>query len=171
MRNITKLIVIIAAVLLSTNTFAQNAKIAHIDSQGLLASLPETKQAEKDLKAYAENLQKDLKMLEEEFTAKFKIYQAKANDMTKLTRQTKEEELQSAKERVQSFQQRATQDVKAKEIELVQPIVKKIKDAIEAVGKEKGYTYVIDSSQGILVYTGSKAIDISPLVKAKLGVK
>lgn len=170
MRNITKVIVIIAAFLFSANTYAQ-VKIGHINSQEILANHPDTKKAEAALKTYVEQLQKEAKTLQDEFNAKFKEYQAKMNDMTKLTRQTKEEELQSLKQRLDSFQQRAGQETKAKEVELVNPIIEKIKKAINEVGKEKGFTYIIDNAMGTLIYQGSNAVDVAPMVKAKLGMK
>ena len=42
---------------------------------------------------------------------------------------------------------------------------------INAVGKEKGYTYIIDNAAGTIVYLGADAIDASKDVKAKLGIK
>ena len=42
-------------------------------------------------------------------------------------------------------------------------------DAIKAVGAEQGYTYIIDPQ--VLLYTGPNAIDATPMVKTKLGLK
>ena len=55
--------------------------------------------------------------------------------------------------------------------EKMTPIYKKLDDAIKAVGDEKGYAYIIDNNPGIVLYTGNAAIDATPLVKAKLGLK
>ena len=49
------------------------------------------------------------------------------------------------------------------------PIVTKAMDAIKAVGKENGFTYIYDN--GALLYTAETAEDILPLVKKKLGLQ
>ena len=41
--------------------------------------------------------------------------------------------------------------------------------AIKAVGKENGFTAIFP--EGAAIYTGDDVIDITPLVKAKLGLK
>jgi outer membrane protein len=43
------------------------------------------------------------------------------------------------------------------------------KKSVEEVAKENGYKYVIDSSQGTLLYS-EPADDVMPLVKKKLGL-
>ena len=58
-----------------------------------------------------------------------------------------------------------------KQQELLAPIQEKLRAAIKAVGDEKGYTYMLDNNPGIVLYTGNSAIDATPLVKAKLGLK
>jgi len=52
----------------------------------------------------------------------------------------------------------------------MQPLLEKVQDAINKVGKEKGLTYVIDKALGVIVYIGDDAIDITADVKKKLGI-
>ena len=59
----------------------------------------------------------------------------------------------------------------AKRAELLAPLLEKIQNAINAVGKEKGYTYIIDVATGATVYIGTDAVDVTKDVKAKLGIK
>ena len=40
--------------------------------------------------------------------------------------------------------------------------------AIQKVGEEKGYTYIIDPAA--LLYTGTNAVDATPFVRTKLGL-
>ena len=51
------------------------------------------------------------------------------------------------------------------------PIQEKIMTAIKAVGEENGFTYILDVNSSTIVYTGKDAIDVTPLVKDKLGLK
>lgn len=48
------------------------------------------------------------------------------------------------------------------------PIQDKLKNAIKAVGDEKGYTYILDPQ--IVLYQGNTAVDATQFVKAKLGI-
>jgi outer membrane protein len=57
-----------------------------------------------------------------------------------------------------------------KRTELFQPIIKKATDAINGVAKEKGYTYVLDSSAGTILFS-TESDDLMPAVKTKLGLK
>ena len=47
----------------------------------------------------------------------------------------------------------------------------KLQNAIKAVGAEGGYTFIYDMSMGVVLYAGNGAEDVTPLVKAKLGIK
>lgn len=49
--------------------------------------------------------------------------------------------------------------------------LERVKEAINAVSIEHGFLYVIDISTGAAVYIGDDAIDASPMVKKKLGIK
>jgi outer membrane protein len=51
----------------------------------------------------------------------------------------------------------------------LKPIIDKAKKAIEDVAKENGYTYIFDSSVGVLLYY-ENSDDIMTLVKKKLGL-
>jgi outer membrane protein len=52
------------------------------------------------------------------------------------------------------------------------PIVEKAEKAVQTVGRENGYIYVFDVSKGSVIYVDTtKSTDITPLVKAKLGMK
>ena len=47
-------------------------------------------------------------------------------------------------------------------------VQEKLKKAIDAVGAEKGYTYILDPQ--IVLFSGNSAIDATQFVKAKLGI-
>ena len=55
-------------------------------------------------------------------------------------------------------------------MELLSPIIEKVQNAVNAVGQEKGFTYILDKTAGVVVFIGENAIDITSDVKAKLGL-
>jgi outer membrane protein len=89
--------------------------------------------------------------------------------MSDLIRQTKEKEITDLQARIQAFQQSADQDLGAKQAQLFNPLIEKVKNAISTVGKANGYTYIFDIGTGALVYY-EMGDNVLPLVKKELGI-
>jgi outer membrane protein len=106
-----------------------------------------------------------------EYQTKMQDYQANQATMSNLVKQSKEKEIVDLETRITQFQANAEQEFESKRAELLKPILDKIQNAINLVGKEKGYTYVLDLATGATVYVGTDAIDCTKDVKAKLGIK
>lgn len=155
--------------LFSVNAMAQS-KVAHINAQALVGSMPEAKKAETDLQTYAQSLEAEGKTMVDEYTKKVKEFDEKAASMTDNMKEIKGREIQDAQKRIQDYRERAESQVQQKQQELLKPIYDKARKAIEDVAKEKGYGYVIDSSAGLLLVSPS-GDDLLPAVKAKLGIK
>lgn len=161
---------------LATLTLAASAqtKIGHINSQELLTAMPETDSAQKQLEKLAKDNELLLEEMTVEFNKKYEDYVQKmentANPMSDLSRAAKEAELQEIQQRIQAVQQQAEQDLQRQRMLLFQPIQEKAISAVNEVAAENGFTYIIDSGMGVVVYSGPDAQDILPLVKAKLGL-
>lgn len=163
----------LAVALFAMNGFvnAQTLKIAHVNTSEIMNDMPERPKAEKDLENYYNELQEQLRTMYAEYQTKLQDYQTNAETMSNLVKQSKEKELVDLESRITAFQGNAENEFDAKRTELLQPLLEKIQNAINAVGKEKGYTYIIDLATGTAVYVGTDAIDITKDVKAKLGIK
>ncbi|WP_212000397.1 OmpH family outer membrane protein [Chitinophaga sp. HK235] len=155
--------------LFSVNAMAQS-KVAHINAQALVGSMPEAKKAETDLQTFAQGLEAEGKTMVDEYTKKVKEFDEKAASMTENMKEIKGREIQDTQKRIQDYRDQAEQKVQQKQQELLKPIYDKARKAIEDVAKEKGYGYVIDSSAGLLLVSPT-ADDLLPAVKAKLGIK
>ncbi|MBK9290929.1 MAG: OmpH family outer membrane protein [Bacteroidetes bacterium] len=173
MKNLVKPFYLIGLVLLMSCAQAQTpaVKIGHVDSNVLMNQMPERADVEKQLEDYQKQLEGELRTMMTEYQKKVTDYQNTVSTMSNLIRQSKEKEITDLQTRIQDFQQNAEEEYADKRIELLKPIVDKIKKAIEDVGKEHNYTYIIDASTGVLLYTGANADDITDKVKAKLGIK
>ncbi len=153
--------------LFNVGVFAQKAqKLGHINSNELLMAMPERTKIQKDLEDYAKQLQSQLQTMETEWQGKVQDFKAKEGQMSELVRNTKVKEITDLEQRIQDFQETAQKDLQNKEGELLQPLIDKAKKAIEDVAKENGFTYILDSSVGVLLYTAGE--DILPLVKKSL---
>jgi outer membrane protein len=169
MKSVSK-ICLIAMILFSAGTVsAQTLKFAHIDSQALIESMPETATARKSIEEQANGLEKQLADLQKEFQAKLADYTQRADSLTDLVRQAKEEDLQGLQQRIQTFNNNASQKLQQKQAELMQPIFDKANQAIADVAKQQGVIYVFDTNN--VLYKSTASIDLLPLVKTKLGIK
>ncbi len=159
------------AILFAANTQANAQKLAHLNVDELLSLMPETKAAEVEIQKYAGQLQKDLEDMQAEAQAKYQNLIANQKNWTQLRVAKEQEELQSIGAKMEEYQQQAQQDLQNKQMELMKPIIEKAQNAVNEVAREKGYTYVLDSSQskGVVIFA-EKGEDILPYVKAKLGV-
>lgn len=150
-----------------TITFSHAQKIAHIELDSLVNMMPEMKTAKDVAQSYSKDLEKNLIQMDEELQKKYTDYMANQATMSDLVRKTKEDELNSLQRRIEEFKSQAQQDYQKKQSELAAPIYDKAKKAIEAVAKENGYKYVLDTSVGNVLYS-EPAEDILALTKKKL---
>jgi outer membrane protein len=158
-------------VALSTTASAQKGpKIAHINSNELLTAMPERASVQKDLEQYANELKETLDVMRSEYEKKVGDFQAKQEVMTDIIRESKIKEITDLEKRITEFQQTAEADLQKKEQNLLQPIIDKAKTAIDDVAKEEGYTYVLDSSVGVVLYSVDSD-NLLAKVKVKLGIQ
>lgn len=168
MKNTIKLIVLLAFTLTAMGVSAQ-VKLGHIDAQKLISTMPETIAAQKQLEEKQADVEKELTNMQEQFQTKMNDYSKNAKTYSDVVLAAKQQEIQDMEQRIMRFQQIAVENLKKTQEELMNPIVTKAMDAIKAVGKENGFTYIYDN--GALLYTAETAEDILPLVKKKLGLQ
>ncbi len=166
-----KIIVIsLLAILSLGSTIAQDIKLGHINTQELLAVLPKKIAADAELKKHANQLESFRSSIQDELSKKYEAYLTQRESYTDLVKATKEKELQDLQQRLGTYEKTAQEDLRQKEAELIQPIINEVKNAIEQVGKENGFLYIFDTSTGNLLFQSTESIDISPLVRTKLGL-
>ncbi len=150
----------------------KGAKLGHVDSEALFEMMPERDSIATALQNFYATLEKQLMAMQQEYQPKIADLQQNQNSMTDLIRETKVREIADLETRIQEFQALAQQRLSEKQMELTQPIIDKIKNAVASVAKENGYSYIFDYSatnvQSILYAEPSD--DVMPLVKAKLGL-
>ena len=167
-----KSIKLVAFVILltATSTYAQTLKFGHINSTQLLGMMPETKVADSTLQKFGASLESQLKTMTTEYQGKVGEFRANEATMAEPVKEAKAREINDLETRIQDFQESAQQSLQKKKEEIYTPIIKKAEDAIKGVAKEKTYSYIFDTSVGVVLYA-QESDDIMPLVKAKLGLK
>ena len=158
-----KKLLIALAVFFPMLASAQTVKIGLVNFNTILAGHPDTQAAQKKYDA-------EYQKLGQEFQRMFEEYQKGTNDLPAI-KQRKEQELQDYQNKIQQFEQSAAQDLQKMQADLMQPIIAKVQQAIESVGKEGGYTLIQNLDPQIVFYHAAPAVDITNDVKAKLGMK
>ena len=170
MRKLVKLLFAVVLTMgVSCGVNAQALKVGYVDSGSIFQIMPEKAKAEQELQAYAAELQAELQAMGAEYQAKIQDYQANQASMSNLIRQSKEKEIVDLETRIAEFQGSADMALQSKEAELLTPIYEKIQKAVDAVGQEQGFTYILNKA-GVVAFVGESAIDITSDVKTKLGL-
>lgn len=168
----TKKLKLVAFIILAaaSTTFAQNLKFGHINSTQLLSLMPETKAADTTLQKFGTSLESQLKTMTNEYQSKVADFRASEATMSEPIKEAKAKEINDLEQRIQDFQESAQQSIQKKKEEVYTPIIKKAEDAIKGIAKEKSYSYIFDTSVGMVLFA-QESDDIMPLVKARLGLK
>ena len=171
MKRLFKVMFLGIALFVMSGMVNAQVKLAHVNTAEILDVMPDKASAEKSLEKYYGELQAQLETMAKEYQTKMQDYEANQATMSNLVKQSKEKEIIDLQTRIQQFQANAENEFEAKRAELLKPILDKIQNAINTVGKEKGYTYILDLATGAAVYVGTDAVDCTKDVKAKLGIK
>ena len=170
MKKFIGLFVLAAVLFISTGTQAQSKlKLGHIDFATLYSMMPGLDSVKVVFEDYNKGIQEQYAAMQTELENKFMDYQSKLGTMSQIIQQTKEAEINDLRDRMTEFEQTASQDLQNKEMELTSPIIEKARKAVEDVAKENGYTYVFNSTEGLLLYA-TPSDDIMDMVKAKLKI-
>lgn len=165
-----KKILIVLGLLYAGHQVNAQQKIGYINSEELIMAMPEAKKADADITAYAKTFQDQLQAMQKELETKYKAYEAGVKTMTEAMKDVKEKELTDLQNRIQSVQQGAEEKIAAKRQDMLKPITEKADAAIQAVAKEKGYSYILDANAGGIIYA-LPTDNILADVKTKLGIK
>lgn len=158
----------IAIVLFIGTQVSAQSKVAHIDVQALMTTMPEMKTAQDQMKKIQETYDKDYKNMVTEYQTKLQKYEQEAPTAGDALNETRSKEMQDMGSRIQQFEQTAKKELGQKELDLIKPIMEKAQKAIQKVAKAKGINYVLDATTGSGVLF-AEGIDLLTDVKKELG--
>jgi len=167
-------VALVAICILSTGSFARaQVKIGYIAVDQVLQLMPETKTIRTQIDAYSKQFQDQIDRLKKESDDKIAAYQKGQATMTDAARIAAQGDINDVQRRTEEYRNTAEQSVQAKVQELIKPVNDKIRAAITAVAKEKGYTYVLNTSSpdgAEILVVMPETDDLMNAVKAKLGL-
>ena len=149
---------------------AQESNIAYINSQELFGQMPELSSIETQLNTKQEQVKKNAAALEAEYNNKMQEFQNSTDEVTESIIMDRLKQIQQIEERYQSFIENSQKEIQDLQQRLVAPVQEKLQKAIQSVGEEKGFTFILDLASGSVAYHSPTATNANPLVKAKLGI-
>jgi len=164
-----KKIIVSLLLFLPLGLMAQELKIAIVNTNEILTTLPDYTDVENEMAKMNQQYQQEYKAMDERFTRMYSDYMSQVDSLAENIKVMRMQEIQEFQARMENFVPIAQEEMQKKERALMTPIQEKIQKAITSVGEENGYTFIIN--QQVLLYKGNNAIDATNLVKAKLGIK
>lgn len=132
---------------LTTVTAAQaQSKIAHINSQALLDTMPSRKAAIAEINELSRRADEELKGMEANLEKEYTAYMGRQKTQTAAMNQYDEGRLQKMQADMQAREQEINQILQGMSAEMNDAILKTVKEAVDIVAKKKGLNYVIDES-------------------------
>lgn len=144
-------------------------KIAYFKYYEVIQEMPEFKQMQDSIQKQAEVFDSEMKIMDAEYQKKYKDFLEQQETLTESIKIRRQQELQEIGERAMNFQQHAQQQQQQLQQALLEPIQEKIMKAVQDVGKENHFSYILETNS--LLYFSPQSPDATPLVKAKLGLK
>ena len=141
------------------------AKFAHMNSQDVIAVMPEFTKAQADLDAMSKKYQDEMQRTNEEFQKKYQEFLAQADSLPKNIAERRQKELQDMAQRQEQFQQEAYQSMQKAQQDAMAPIYQKLDEAIQAVGKAEGVVYIFDLARTPIPFVGAQSVDVTAKLK------
>ena len=147
-------------------------KFAYVDTDYILAKIPEYNQAQDKLDNYSKGWQEEIEMTMQKIEKMYRSYQSEQILLT--------EEMKSARENIIFAEEKKVQDLQikyfgpegllfSKRQELIKPIQDKIYDAIQQIATNNKYSVIFDSSSDLIMLYTNNNLDKSDKVLELMG--
>lgn len=170
MKIMKKLSVLFAAVLLMTTVgLAKAQKVATLNVLDVLNAMPEKVKADKQLEAFSQAKENELKAEGEKIQALYQKYSQEAAKQTEAVNKQREKEVQDKAQKFEELKLKVQKEVLEKEKNTYAPIEAKFNSAVQKVAQANGWDYVMDANSPVFVYKNGP--DATAAVKSELGIK
>lgn len=126
------------------------AKLGYVNSQKVLAEAPGSAEAQRTLEADMQRYRAELDSLGQRIEGMRTEFGRQQSTLSAIAKQQRQQEIQQRMEAGQRRLAEVQQLMQRREAELMQPIMKRISDAVEAVRTEGNYAMIFDTGSGII---------------------
>lgn len=153
---------------LSLPARAQGVKVAYVQTSVLLDQAPGRAEAEAQFEKETGTYRDQIKRMSDSLNAMIADFQKRSTGLTATARETQGKGIQAKEAEYQRRTQELEQKAQGRQNELVQPILDKIKGAIEEVRVEGGYSMIFNADQGSPIVAVDKSLNVTDRVLSKL---
>jgi outer membrane protein len=144
-------------------------KFGYINSAQLIEAHPKVPAANAELEVFRKGVMDPFEAKAKAFESKYMFFveEVNAGTLSKVSAQTRQQDLQKEQQELQTEQQQIEFTILQKREQLLQPILTEIDSIIQAYGKENTYTMIFDTSvSGAILYT-TDSDNLTESIKAK----
>ena len=168
---------VLVAAMVCGAAFTANAqiggqKIVYVDSEYIMANIPEYADAQEQLESLSVKWQKEIKTLYDKVSEMYSKYQTEMVLLSEDQKHAREQEIINKEQEAKNLQMQyfgAEGQLYQKRSELIQPIQEKIYTAMNELAQQKNYAFIFDLASGTSVLWASDKNDVSDDVLDQLG--
>lgn len=160
-----------AFIALFFTTFALAQRIAYVDVNAVLESIPEYQKAQEQLDKIATQWRQEIAQQQDVIKGLYSKYQAEQVMLSEEMKKQREDDILNKEKEVRELQRRKfgpEGDLFKKREELVKPIQEKVYTAIERYATDRGFEYIFEKGSASGMLFADKKFDKTEDLKAML---
>ena len=163
-------VILIAAALVLSSSAVMAQKTGYIDVNTVIQIMPDAARIDSLMEKFQQDsLGKQFETLVRDYKYRDSILGSKDTlTMPPSVKAQHQQTLQGVAYQIQNWQSISQQYYQAKQNQYLEPVYRKVMNALQAVAKEKGYTHVYDKSVFIIAPAGD---DLLPALAQRLNIK
>lgn len=166
-----KTLLIVALSFWTVHLSAQEGMFGYIDFNSTLKLMPDYIDAEITLHKIQADYREEIERSKREFERQYIDFMLEQDNLSPSIVAKRQKELQLLMDNNAQFRDNVQAELEEKRADLLNPIKKKLLNAISEVCQEKGLDYVIDTGAGTYLYINQeKGVDISMPVFGRVGI-
>jgi outer membrane protein len=165
-----KLIICAICAICGFTTANAQGKFGHVNTNEIIQAMPEYNKAKTEIDALQQQYEADLKSMQDELQKKGEAFDKEQANLPENIKQRRQTELQEMYQKIQQSYQDNQQALQKASAEKMQAIQAKVMEAVNAIGKDGGYVYIMELGSQLYI-SSTLSTDVTAQVKAKLGLK
>jgi outer membrane protein len=164
--NLLRFGMVLAIAIGAISAQAQDLKIGIVDTEQAFSSTDEGKKVVDELQRKQREAEAEIKPMIDRYRALAEEIQAKKFVLSEEALLAKQGEVANLEATIKSRQQELQSKLETDQVIMLRPLQKKLQTTIATIGKEGGYTMIVERNAPFLMYS-REALDITDLVVAK----
>jgi len=157
--------ILLALLVLATQASAKDMKLGVINSEQILTNFSEYQTSMRSLREEKEDWDRQIASREKEIEAEVKDFQLQENTLSPVTRSERRSNIDRRVAELEEFKAEIYAEPNGRFFrrnkELMEPLITKVNNAIQAVAEEEGYDMILDNSMPIVVYVREESVDVN----------